>query len=279
MIELGKIQKLRVIREVSFGVYLNFEEDSNGEDILLPIKQVPENIEIGDEIEVFVYRDSEDRIIATTKKPKITMDNLAVLEVVDNTSIGAFLDWGLEKDLFLPFKQQLKKVVKGNSYLVGLYIDKANRLCATMKVYDMLSSESPYTENDMVQGTIYKINNEIGAFVAVDDKYHGLILNKEFYGDYKEGDSVEVRVKKVRNDGKLELSLRKQAYKEIESDSKRIMDALEENKGEIMLNDKSDPEDIKNKLSMSKGAFKRAVGRLLKEGAIEITDKSIRRTW
>lgn len=279
MIELGKIQKLKVNREVSFGVYLGSSNDENNDEVLLPIKQVPKDLEIGDEIEVFVYKDSEDRIIATTKRPKITIDELSVLKVVDNTKIGAFLDWGLEKDLFLPFKQQLKPPVEGKSYLVGLYVDKANRLCATMKIYDLLSCDSPYKQGDYVEGTIYKINSEIGAFVAVNNKYHGLILNKEFYGNYKEGDTVEVRIKNVRNDGKLELSLRKQTYKQIEGDSKKIMDALESNNGKLMLNDKSDPDDIKEELSMSKGAFKRAVGRLLKEGAIEITDNGIKRRW
>lgn len=279
MIELGKIQKLVIKRESAIGVYLNHENGENINEILLPKKQVPNDAQVGDEIEVFVYRDSEDRMIATTKQPKITLGNLAVLEVVDNTKIGAFLDWGLEKDLFLPFKQQVGNVIKGNSYLVGLYIDKADRLCATMKVYDLLSCDTPYKENDRAKGIIYKITSTLGAFVAVDNKYNGLVLNKEFYGNYKVGDEVEVRIKKVREDGKLELTLREKAYKEIETDAKKVMDKLESNNGELMLNDKSDPDDIKEILGISKGAFKRAVGKLLKEGAIEITNDGIKRTW
>ncbi len=279
MIELGKIQSLKVLRESSVGVYLEAKGCEETDSILLPKKQVPEGLEVDDEIEVFIYRDSEDRLIATTKTPKISMGNLAVLKVVANTKIGAFLDWGLEKDLFLPFNKQVGEVIEGKSYLVGLYTDKENRLCATMKVYELLSTESPYKKDDVVNGTVYKINKDLGVFVAVDNKYHGLILNKEVYSKYSEGDTIELRVKRVREDGKLELSERQDAYKEIENDAKRIMDALEKGNGYLNLHDKSKPEDIKIALGISKGAFKRAVGKLLKEGAIEIEDSGIKRTW
>ena len=240
---------------------------------------MPQDIEIGDEIEVFVYKDSEDRTICTVKKPKITIGQLAVLQVVSTTSIGAFLDWGLEKDLFLPFREQVSKVITGRSYLVALYLNKDTRLCATTKIYSFLSAQPPYKENDRVQGIIYRINKELGAFVAVDNKYHGLIANKELYSDYQEGDSVDVRIKRKRLDGKLELSLRKEAYNEIESDAKKIMDELTLRNGTLPLNDKSSPEHIKVQLNMSKAAFKRAVGRLLKEGAIKITDAGIQKMW
>ena len=212
MIELGKVQPLQVIRITSIGAYLNAEDARGHEDILLPMNQVPRNLQVEDEVEVFVYRDSEDRIIATMKKPYITIGELAALKVVDNSKIGAFLDWGLERDLFLPFKEQTYRVEEDGTYLVGLYLDKSSRLCATMDIYKYLSQESPYKENDRVNGTIYKIMDEYGAFVAVDNMYDGLIPNKEFYGDYRCGDNVEVRIKKVKEDGKLELSLRKEAY-------------------------------------------------------------------
>ncbi len=275
MIELGKIQNLKVLRMTKVGAYLNTEYGSEEEDILLPMNQVPQDIEIEKEIEVFVYKDSEDRMIATMKKPKITMGELALLRVVDNTKIGAFLDWGLEKDLLLPFKEQTYSIVEDGVYLVGLYIDKSSRLCATMDIYKLLTDESPYKVNDRVNGTIYKIHEEIGAFVAVDDKYNGLIPNKELYGEYKCGDNVEVRIKKVKEDGKLELSLRKEAYNEIDDDAKKIMDRLILQDGKLGLNDNSKPEDIKSELSMSKSAFKRAVGRLFKERKIKITEKGI----
>jgi predicted RNA-binding protein (virulence factor B family) len=185
----------------------------------------------------------------------------------------------LEKDLFLPFREQVGKVTTGGSYLVALYVDSSNRLCATMNIYDLLSTESPYKENDRVHGTIYNISKELGAFVAVDNKYQGLIPNKELYGNYREGDVVDVRIKRVKQDGKLELSLREKAYNEIESDAQKIMDRLKLKSGVLSLNDKSSPEDIKAEFNMSKAAFKRAVGRLLKEGAISITDDGIERMW
>lgn len=279
MIELGKIQKLEVIRKTQIGVYLNAKNNKGEDDILLPKSQVPDKTEAGDEIEVFVYKDSEDRMIATVRKPLLTVGELAVLRVVQNTNIGAFLDWGLEKDLFLPFREQVGKVEEGGRILVGLYIDSSNRLCATMNIYNLLSSSSPYKEKDRVHGTIYSISKELGAFVAVDNKYQGLIPNKELYGNYSEGDYIETRIIKVRHDGKLDLSLRQEAYNEIEGDARKIMDRLSLGGGKLPLNDSSSPELIKSELNMSKGAFKRAVGRLLKEGAIKITENGIEMMW
>ncbi|KNY30186.1 S1-like domain-containing RNA-binding protein [Pseudobacteroides cellulosolvens] len=141
------------------------------DDVLLPKNQMPHDAEIGDEIEVFVYKDSEDRMISTTKKPKLTIGEMAVLSVVETTGIGAFLDWGLDKDLFLPFREQVGKVVKGGKYLVALYIDSSDRLCATMNIYNLLRTDSPYKVNDQTRGTIYSISKELGAFVAVDNKH------------------------------------------------------------------------------------------------------------
>lgn len=275
MIELGKVQTLEIIRMTKNGAYLNTHYGSDKDSILLPMGQVPEGALLGDEIEVFVYKDSEDRMIATTKEPKIKMGKLAKLRVVDNSRIGAFMDWGLEKDLLLPFKEQTRDVKKGEEYLVGLYIDKSRRLCATMDIYKLLDSSSPFKGNEWVRGTIYKINRDIGAFVAVEDKYDGLIPNKELYGDYRCGDNVEVRIKKVKQDGKLELSLRKEAYNQIEDDAGIIFDRLLSKGGKLPLNDKSRPEDIDAELNMSKAAFKRAVGRLLKERRIIITEEGI----
>lgn len=275
MIELGKIQKLKIIRKTKVGAFLNTEFGSDEYDVLLPMNQVPQDIEIDDEIEVFVYKDSEDRMIATTRNPKITIGKLAMLKVIDHSRVGAFLDWGLDKDLLLPFKEQTRNVSIGGEYLVGLYIDKSNRLCGTMDIQKLLRDASPYKVNDRVNGTIYRINEDLGAFVAVEDKYNGLIPNKELYGAYKYGDKVEVRIKKVREDGKLELSLRKEAFNEIDDDAKKILDKLILKGGFLALNDNSQPEEIKSMFDMSKGAFKRAIGRLYKERKIKITDKGI----
>ncbi|WP_138207918.1 CvfB family protein [Haloimpatiens lingqiaonensis] len=276
MIELGKIQNLEVIRLTPIGVYLNSKEDKSEIDILLPQKQVPEETEVGDEIEVFVYRDSEDRLIATTRKPKINLGEVALLNVVQETKIGAFLDWGLEKDLFLPFNEQTTSVKVGREYLVYLYIDKSDRLCASMRIYKRLPSDSPYKEDDKVKGTIYSIKSDLGAFVAVDNKYQGLISKDEFYGDYGYGDEIEARVVKVKEDGKLDLSLREKAYKQMDKDAEFILEKLKMSDGILNLNDNSSPEEIKENLDMSKKAFKRAIGRLLKEGYIEFVEDGIK---
>lgn len=277
MIEIGMIQKLSVIREVAQGVYLN--EVNGHEQVLLPKAQIPEGTKVGDELEVFVYRDSEDRKIATVKMPKIKLGELAPLKVVSVNRIGAFLDWGLERDLFLPFKQQVGRIHKGEVHLVGMYKDKSDRLCATMKVYELLEVNAPYQVNDMVNGVIYAIKEAYGAFVAVDNKYHGMIPIKELYGVYKTGENLSLRVKNIRPDGKLELSLRKTTHLQMEDDAQKIMNELEKHQGKLSLHDKSTPEDIKEALHMSKAAFKRAIGRLMKEGAIDIKEDGIYRNW
>ncbi|WP_102398721.1 CvfB family protein [Haloimpatiens massiliensis] len=276
MIELGKIQNLEVIRITPIGVYLNSKENKSEDDILLPQKQVPEGTEVGDEIEVFVYRDSEDRLISTIRKPKINLGEVALLKVVQETKIGAFLDWGLEKDLFLPFNEQTTSVKVGREYLVYLYIDKSDRLCASMRIYKRLASDSPYKEDDKVKGTIYSIKDDLGAFVAVDNKYQGMIPKDEFYGEYRYGDEIEARVVKVKEDGKLDLSLREKAYKQMDEDAEVILEKLKNNGGMLNLNDGSDPEEIKEELNMSKKAFKRAIGRLLKEKRIQFIENGIK---
>lgn len=269
-IQLGKINKLEILRFTSIGVYLEG-------DILLPGKQVPEGAKEGDEVEVFIYKDSEDRIIATRKVPKITVDKMTALKVVDTTSIGAFLDWGLEKDLFLPYKEQAGRVVKGGKVFVALYVDKTGRLCATMRTLSLLRMDSPYKVSDQVTGTICSINKDLGAFVAVDNTFQGLIPNKELYGEFQTGDEVSLRVKKVYPDGKLELSVRQAAFREIDGDGEIILEELEKRGGSLNLNDKSDPELIKKELRMSKAAFKRAVGRLLKKGEIVLLEDKIQK--
>ncbi|NQS77062.1 MAG: S1 RNA-binding domain-containing protein [Peptococcaceae bacterium] len=268
MMELGRMQKLAVVDEEQRGLSL-----AGG--VLLPRQQAPRDLAIGDEIEVFVYQDPAAGLVATPARPKLLLGELAMLKVVDTTKFGAFLDWGLEKDLLLPHKEQVGRVVEGRSYLVGLFVNARGRLTATMRVYDLLQADAPYKKDDRVQGVIYSINRELGAFVAVDNKYHGLIANNELFGSHAVGDQVTVRVKQVRPDGKLDLSLREAAHHEIEHDAQKIMDKLQLNGGVLPLNDYSPPEEINAQLAMSKRAFKRAVGRLLLQGAITITDKGI----
>lgn len=274
MIELGKRQTLEVVKKVEFGVYLA-EEAGSMDKVLLPKKQVPEGTEVGSKIEVFIYRDSQDRLIATTAQPKLTLGELAVLTVKEVGKIGAFLDCGLEKDLFLPFKQQTRRVRTGENVLVAMYTDKSNRLCATMNVYEYLKKESPYAKEDMVKGVIYEISKNFGAFVAVDHQYSALIPAKEFHGEYQIGDEVEARVTAVKADGKLDLSIRQKAHLQMDEDAEYVMKVIDEFDGVLPFNDKVSPEIIQREFQMSKNAFKRAVGRLYKEGRIEITENRI----
>lgn len=269
--KLGEKQVLTVVKTVDFGVYLGNDEER----VLLPAKQVPEGIEAGDPVEVFLYKDSSDRLIATTKEPKITLGKLAVLDVVDVGRIGAFLDWGLEKDLLLPFKEQTVKVEKGDRCLVSLYIDKSERLCATMKVYPLLRTDSPYQKNDMVRGTVYETSREFGVFVAVDNQYSGLIPRREVYGKMRAGDEIQARVTAVKADGKLDLSVRGRIPDQMEKDAETIMKKIRQYGGILPFSDKGDPERIRQELGMSKAAFKRAAGRLLKEGKIIIEEDKI----
>lgn len=277
MIKLGEKQTLIVVKKVEFGVYLAPSSEEVEDKVLLPVKQVPENTGIGDEIEVFLYKDSKDRMIATTKEPKLVMGKVAELEVSQVNKFGAFLDWGLEKDLMLPYKQQLIKVHPGDKVLVTLYIDKSDRLCATMNVYPALRTDSPYKKEDQVSGRVYTISDEFGAFVAVDNIYSALIPKKELYGNVKIGDDITGRVVEVRPDGKLNLSIREKAYLQLEKDAEEILAIIDSYDGVLPFNDKVSPEIIKRETGMSKNGFKRAVGTLLKAGKIEITEKVIRR--
>ncbi|NLP33989.1 MAG: S1 RNA-binding domain-containing protein [Clostridiales bacterium] len=276
MIELGKYQTLEVTRKSDFGLYLSEVGSDGKHSILLPRKEVPEGTNIGDQLTVFLYRDSEDREIATTNTVPITIGKLAVLEVKEVNHVGAFLDWGLMKDLLLPYKEQTTQVKEGDRVLVTLYLDKSNRLCATMKVYDLLSTDSPYHKDDAVTGVVYEIIDSFGAFVAVDNQYSAMIPKNEIFTPIKVGDIIHARVKNVRDDGKLTLSLREKSHVQMDADAMIIEEKLKEAGGFLPYHDKSDPNQIKLEFNMSKNAFKRAIGRLYKAGTITITDKGIR---
>ena len=269
--KLGEKQVLMMEKEVDFGVYLGTES----EHVLLPKKQVPRGLEPGDPVEVFLYKDSRDRLIATTNEPKLTLGGLAILEVIDTGKNGAFLDWGLEKDLFLPFREQTTPVKKGDSILVSLYIDKSARLCATMKVYEKLSCDSPYQKDDMVEGIGYELSDRFGVFVAVDGKYSALIPKREVYHTYRVGETIRARVAAVKDNGKIDLSVREKAFIQMDVDAAKLVEYMEKNGGRIPFTDKASPETIRGEFEMSKNEFKRAVGRLLKEKKIEIREKDI----
>lgn len=277
MLKLGEKQKLVIVKIVEFGVYLAVSKGEAEERVLLPVKQVPAGSKAGDSLEVFLYKDSRDRLIATTREPRLTVGQVALLKVAQVSRIGAFLDWGLEKDLFLPYKQQTKRVRAGEEVLVSLYIDKSSRLCATMKIYEKLRMDSPYKKDDQVQGHVYEISDNFGAFVAVDDRYSALIPKKELYGKIEVGDHITARVTQVHEDGKLSLSIREKAYLQMEKDAEEVMKIINSYDGVLPFNDKAKPETIKRETGMSKNEFKRAVGRLLKAGKIEIGENAIRR--
>ena len=277
MFQLGSKQKLIVVKTVEFGVYLGEDQNASmDERVLLPKKQVPENCNIGDTIEVFLYKDSKDRLIATTREPMLQVGQTAVLKVKQVTRIGAFLDWGLEKDLLLPYHEQTLKVREGEDVLVALYIDKSSRLCATMKVYHYLSTRTPYVVGDMVKGRVYEISDRFGVFVAVDDKYSALIPKKEVFEKYRINQPVYARVSQVLEDGRLSLSVKKKIPEQMEEDAEFILQRLEDADGFLPYHDKSAPEEIKSHFHMSKNAFKRAIGRLMKEGYITIEKDGIR---
>lgn len=267
---------LTIVKKVDFGVYLAKEQEADPEEkVLLPRKEVPENAQPGDEIEVFLYRDSKDRMIATVRQPKISLGEVAVLRVKENGKIGAFLDWGLEKDLLLPFREQVRKVRPGEECLVALYLDKSKRLCATMKVYHYLRTDSPYEKDQKVTGTLYEISDNFGAFVAVDNCYSALIPKKEPLGNARVGDTVEARVTEVLKDGKLSLSLREKAYIQMNEDAQKLLKLLEEQGGELPVGDKSSPEKIKELTGMSKNEFKRAAGNLYKQRLVQVEEHQL----
>ncbi len=280
MIKLGKRQDLKIIKRVEFGVYLSEQDSDAGtspEKILLPAKEVPADAQIGDSLSVFIYRDSKDRLIATTRETSLEVGQLALLRVKEVGKIGAFLEWELEKDLLLPFKEQTVRVRPNDQCLVALYVDKSGRLCTTMKIYSYLEKESPYQKDDKVEGLVYEISERFGAFVAVDNRYSGLIPAREPAKGIQVGDKVQARVAGVLDDGKLTLSLREKAYIQSGRDAEQIMQMLEEAGGMLPFNDKADPELIREKTGMSKNEFKRAVGHLYKQHLIVIEPESIRK--
>jgi len=274
MLQFGQKQKLEVIKTVDFGAYLGTEEEK----VLLPAKQVPKGCRVGDEIEVFLYKDSEDRPIATTREPKMTLGEVALLKVKDITRIGAFLDWGLERDLFLPFKEQTKELHKGEEILAALYIDKSDRLAATMKIYPYLPTGGDFAKDQEVQGRVYEISRNFGAFVAIDDQYQGLIPAKQLFGEQKVhvGDWITARVSDVHEDGKVDLDLRQKAYLQMDEDAERILELLQQKGGKLPIGDKSSPAEIIELTGMSKNQFKRAIGHLYKEHQVMLEAKEVR---
>ena len=289
MLNLGCRQKLKIARKVRFGVYLsdggyNSEKKMNRTvEVLLPMKEVPETAEIGTELDVFLYKDSEGRMIATLRDPLIHLHEVRRLRVKDLNNTGAFMETGLERDVLLPYAEQTRRVEVGESILCAMYLDKSERLCVTMNVYPYLKLRSPYLKDMQVEGTIYEKSDNFGLFVAVDDMYSALIPKKEVFEDIRIGDIVKARVSNVHPDGKMDLSLRKKAFRQMEDDAVIIEERMKLSSGILVddrgnkITEKSESSVITQNLHMSKAAFKRALGRLLKEERISIdSDGSIR---
>ncbi len=275
--KLGEYQELYYRKKVDFGVYLADSMTSENV-VLLPAKQVPQEAAPGDKIRVFLYKDSKDRLIATTNEPKLTLGAYAPLIVREVSKIGAFLDWGLEKDLLLPYREMIGRPEAGDEILVTLYIDKSSRLCASMRgLYDLLSRESPYRKGDVVQGRVYEFSDNFGAFVSVDDRYSARIANSEDHSFLKIGDVIEAKVAAVKPDGKLDLTLRDLAYIQMDADSVKLLELLDSYSGVLPFTEKASPEVIKRETGLSKAAFKRAVGHLYKERKITLQDGKIRK--
>ncbi|MCQ2960371.1 MAG: S1-like domain-containing RNA-binding protein [Bacteroidales bacterium] len=275
MFQIGKKNTLKVIRKVDFGFYLDAEDYDS---VLLPKRYAPENLQEGDELEVFIYLDSEDRIIATTETPFAEVNEFAYLTVKEVNKYGAYLDWGLPKDLFVPYREQKMRMTAGKKYWVYVYVDQdSDRIAASAKIDKFLDKYNPpYSEGDEVSIQIHS-TTELGTKVIVDSLYWGIIYKNELFEQLSVGETKVAYIKKVREDLKLDISLVKSGYLNKISDiESHVLTALEQNEGFLPLHDKSDAEEIKNLLSMSKKSFKMAVGGLYKAGKILIENNGIR---
>lgn len=267
--ELGKIQTLKVASKKDGIIKLT---DADGDKVTLA-KGEGEKLKVGEEVEAFVYNIHKE-FEATLKRPYAQVGELKKLRVVDKAKVGYFVDNGIGKDIFLPFKESFGRLTVGDEYLFYLYHDKSDRLALTMNIKDKLSTEEHFKVNDIVKGTIYSIGRP-GAFVAIENKYDGMIPIEEIKGIHKIGEEVEARVQRILKTGFITLTLREKAYKQIDADSDLILELLEDNGGVLELGDKSDPELIKDLTGLSKKAYKRAVGHLYKNGKINIYDTKI----
>lgn len=274
MIALGKYNNLEILRDTTVGLFLG---DDEGNDVLLPNKYVPEEFEIGDYLDVFCYLDHEERIVATTLVPFVTVDQFQLLQVAEVNEYGAFMDWGLEKHLLVPFREQRNKMQEGQWYVVYCYLDeKTDRLVASNKLDRFLSNDDltvkAWDEVDLVVTRL----TDLGWEVIINHRHKGLVYANEVFKKVAIGDKLKGYIKTIRDDNKLDVSLQPIGYKSLEPAANLIYDKLVSNGGVLNLHDKSDPEDIKKMLQMSKKTFKKGIGALYKERKIEIKPDSIK---
>ena len=290
-IEIGKTQELTILRMTEIGAYVGYADTDPDFAILLPKKQLPENAKNGDKITAFTYKDSEDRPIATVNRPYAEVGEFAYLQIKSAVKIGAFADWGLEKDLFVPFKEQEELLAPGDTVLLYVYLDKSGRLAATTRVYDHLTTEGSgeYRENDSFSGVVYRNEKTIGSFVAVAPRGEAITLNQSYkkmhfglipapqvFQKYKIGTVVDGRIVRVRKDGKLDVDSRLRDFEQLDTDGERILKKIAEYGGELPFSDKASPEIIKRELQMSKNGFKKALGHLYKAHKVEIRENSVK---
>lgn len=275
MLQIGHYATLEVVKEVDFGLYL--DGGPYGE-ILLPSRYVPKDIKVGEDLTVFIYRDSEERLIATTEQPLATAGSVAYLEVKEVTDHGAFLDWGLPKDLFVPFREQLEKMKAGKSYLVYVYLDpESERLLASSRLRRFLKSTAPELKEGTAVNLMIAEKLPEAYLAVVDHRYLGRLYENEIFQPISIGDQLQGYIKKIREDGKIDLSLTPQGYRQhIPGAAEEVLKALEANEGFLPLTDKSSPEVIYQQLKMSKKAFKKAVGMLYKRQLIQIEERGLR---
>lgn len=274
MIKLGKYNTLRADRNTEPGVYL---EDENGEAVLLPHKYVPLTLRLGDMLEVFIYADNENRPIATTLKPSMCLHEFGLMKVNSVTNYGAFAEWGVAKDLLIPLKEQAKKLQEGQTAIGYLFIDElTGRLTASTKLARYMSDEKPELGVGDEVDILVADGGDLGVQVIVNNKHWGMVYDSDIIEPLMRGSKMKAFVRKVRDDNKLDISLEKDGYQKVEPNAQRILDAIDKNGGVLNLTDKSDPEDIRDQLVMSKKTFKKAVGLLYKEKRIVIEDTCLR---
>lgn len=270
---LGDYNELKVVSESPMGYYL---EDEDGEQVLLPTKWIPSGLRMGDDLKVFIYLDSEERPIATTMIPKITLHSFAYLRVKQVSSVGAFLDWGLEKDLFVPFIEQEKRMLEGQKYVVYMYKDEmTQRLTASSRISSYLEKDEIKLQEGQRVNILVSRATDLGFNVIVDNQYEGLIYKNEIFRKLRVGDQTEAWVKTLRPDHKIDISLEKAGYANVEPNAHKVLLQLRKNDGYLNLNDKSDPEEISSRLEMSKKTFKKAIGSLYKQRIISIEEDGI----
>jgi uncharacterized protein len=274
MLEIGKVNNLRIVKEVDFGIYLDGEEYG---EILMPKRYVPSNCEIEDVISVFIYKDSEDRIIATTEHPKTMVGEFALLKATSVNTTGAFLDWGLPKELMVPYREQRHKIEKGKSYVIYTYLDKeSERIVASTKI-DRFLDNIPPEYNPGQEVDLFIISKiEIGFKAIINNTHTGMLYKNEVFKNIKQGQSLKGYIKKVRDDEKIDLSLEKPGLEKLDELSQRILKYLNDNEGFMELTDKSEPEKIYQYFETSKKNYKKAIGALYKKRLIQIEDQGIR---